>query len=393
MDLTVRFTSTVSGVDPAAWDRLDHGGSPFLEHGFLDALEHSGSIGHDSGWDPCYILAEWVGPDGPQLVGAVAAFVKHHSYGEYIFDFAWARAAARSGVAYYPKLVVAAPVTPATGRRLLLAPPPGGPSAEAITDVLVTGVRKLADATHCSSIHWLFTTQDEQAALADRGFSARASYQFHWRNRGYKTFDDFLETLVSRKRKQIKKERARALAAVDEIDFVDAADFVPEDLAAIDRFYRSTTDNHGGQDYLRPRFFDLLCDRMPGRVTWVRARRGGRTVAGALYLETPSALFGRYWGCDEHIEFLHFELAYYRGIERCIARGTELFEAGAQGEHKLLRGFAPAPTFSSHWMRHRGLADAVGRFLVEERAAIAGALAELSTFAPYKRSDDGPAST
>jgi hypothetical protein len=393
VDLTVRFTSSVSGVDPAAWDRLDHGGAPFLEHGFLDALERTGSIGDGSGWDPCYILAEWVGPSGPTLVGAVAAFVKHHSYGEYIFDFAWARAAARSGVDYYPKLVVAAPVTPATGRRLLLAPVEGGPSAAAITDALVMGVRKVADATHCSSIHWLFTTADEQVELAARGFAARASFQFHWRNRGYATFDDFLETLVSRKRKQIKKERARARAAVDEIAFVDGEDLCADDLAAIDRFYRATTDNHGGQDYLRPRFFERLCERSASRVKWVRARRGGRTVAGALYLETPSALFGRYWGCDEHIEFLHFELAYYRGIERCIERGTALFEAGAQGEHKLLRGFAPAPTYSSHWVRHRGLADAVSRFLVEERAAIANALAELSEFAPYKREPEGSPST
>lgn len=398
MGLTLRVLTTLSGVDPAAWNRLDHGHSPFLEHGFLTALERSGSTGHDSGWDPHYLLAEWVGPggsgsgDATALVGAVPCFVKEHSYGEYIFDFPWARAAARAGLPYYPKLVVAAPVTPASGPRILLRHPddPGPPLPEIIA-ALTEGVRAIADAQGCSSIHWLFTTETEHSMLAEHGFAPRASYQFHWRNAGYATFDDFLATLTSRKRKQIRKERARAQAAVDTIEFVGGDALGPDDLRAIDRFYRATTDNHGGQDYLRPGFFAELCRLAPERVQWIRARRGDQTVAGALYLETEGTLFGRYWGCDESIEFLHFELAYYCGIERCIQRGLALFEAGAQGEHKLLRGFSPAPTYSSHWIRHPGLADAVRRFLDEERAAIAGHLVELSGYAPYKRTADAPA--
>jgi hypothetical protein len=392
VSLTLRVVPSLASVDPAAWNRLQHGSSPFLEHGFLLALEESGSIGDHSGWDPRYILAEWVGTDGvTQLVGAIPCFIKSHSYGEYIFDFPWARAAARGGVPYYPKLVIAAPVTPATGPRVLVRRPDDpGPPIEDIVRAMLQRVRSLADTTKCSSIHWLFTTEAEQTLLEAFGFVPRASFQFHWRNADYATFDDFLATLTSRKRKQIRKERARARAAVDMIEFVAGTDLTTDDLAAIDRFYRNTTDNHGGQDYLRPGFFRRLCELAPERVQWLRAQRGGRTIAGAFYLETDTTLFGRYWGCDETIEFLHFELAYYSGIERCIERRIGLFEAGAQGEHKLLRGFLPAPTYSSHWIRHAGLRDAVTRFVDEERGAVARYLVELAQFGPYKAIECDP---
>jgi len=383
-------TSSLASVDPAAWDRLQHGSSPFLEHGFLTALERSGSIGGGSGWDPYFILAEWagtdrVGSDRAALVGAIPCFVKSHSYGEYIFDFPWARAAARGGVPYYPKLVIAAPATPASGPRILVRRPEDpGPDTGEIALALVKRVRALADEMRCSSIHWLFTTEAEQALLEPLGFVPRASFQFHWRNAQYTSFEDFLATLTSRKRKQIRKERARARAAVDEIEFVAGEDLGPDDLVAIDRFYRNTTDNHGGQDYLRPGFFAHLCALAPQRVQWLRARKNGQTIAGALYLETDTTLFGRYWGCDDNAPFLHFELAYYCGIERCIERRLALFEAGAQGEHKLLRGFLPSPTYSSHWIRHAGLRDAVTRFVEEERGAVASYLVELARYGPYK---------
>jgi uncharacterized protein len=405
--LTVRACRALSSVDPAAWDALDHGGSPFLEHGFLRALERSRSIGARSGWDPHYLLAEWAGdpttssghagpvaaPTAPTLVGAVACFVKHHSYGEYIFDFPWARAAARGGVEYYPKLVIAAPVTPATGPRILLQPPsalgpPREPSRDLVARALIERVRELADEQQCSSIHWLFTTAPEQALLAEHGFSPRASFQYHWHDQGYPDFDGFLAKLTSRKRKSIRKERTRAQAAVDAIEWVGGSALDRDDLAIIDRFYRNTTDNHGGQDYLRPGFFEALVELAPGRVAWARARRGDATVAGALYLETDRALYGRYWGCDASIELLHFELAYYVGIERCIARGVPLFEAGAQGEHKLLRGFEPSATHSSHWIRNLGLREAVERFLAEERGAIERYLVELAELGPYRTNVD-----
>jgi predicted N-acyltransferase len=285
--IAVRAAASVAELDAAAWDGLIHGASPFLRHGFLRALEESGSIDpagrtaggrkRRSGWSSLYLLAEQAG----RLVGAVPAFLKEHSYGEYIFDWGWASAAQRAGLRYYPKLVVAAPATPATGHRKLIAP---GADADAVRADLIAAVRAVADDTECSSIHWLFCTADEQAALAEAGYFARASMQFHWRNRGYATFDDFLAQLKSRKRKQLRKERDKARAAIE--------------------------------------------------------------------------------------------------------RKLPLFEAGAQGEHKLLRGFEPSRTYSAHWMRHEGLAAAVEDFTQREAQAMDVELAEMAKYGPY-RSDNG----
>lgn len=403
MNLTIRVCRDLSSVDPASWNGLDHGGSPFLEHGFLRALEASGSIGAASGWAPRYLLVEGQATRASdsaagtraqdamgrptQLLGAVAAFVKTHSYGEYIFDWGWANASARAGIPYYPKLVIAAPVTPATGPRILLSPDASPALRETVTAALIGAVRDLADELSVSSVHWLFTTEAEHERLAAAGFMPRASFQFHWRNRGYATFDAFLETLQSRKRKQIRKERRRALESIDRVEFVPGSMMSPEDVDALDRFYRITTLRHGGRDYLRQGFFHRLAEHLPHRVQFARVTREGVTIAGALYLETATALYGRYWGCCEEIEFLHFETAYYAGIERCIERGLPLFEAGAQGEHKLLRGFAPARTYSSHWIRDPRLQDAVYRFLDAEADAVPGTMNELEQFTPYKRDD------
>lgn len=387
-DLTTRTVSSLESVDPAHWDALAHAGSPFLEHGFLRALELSGSVGAAAGWRPVYVLVESAGAAGapPRLVGAVPTYVKTHSYGEFIFDWAWARAAIQGGLQYYPKLVVAAPMTPATGPRLLIAP--DAPRADVVAR-LVAGVRAAADAEGCSSIHWLFTTREEQAALEPLGFMPRASFQYHWHNAGYADFEGFLATMTSRRRKQIRKERARAQAAVEALEWVPGPALAPDDLAAIDRFYRRTVRLHGGHDYLEPGFFGHVHKLMPERMLWLRARRGGRTVAGALYFETEAALYGRYWGCEEEIEFLHFEASYYAAIERCIARGTPRFEAGAQGEHKLIRGFVPSPTHSSHWFRHPGLAQAIQRFLKEEAVGVRQHAEELATLLPFREGAGG----
>jgi predicted N-acyltransferase len=373
--ISVKAVGSIDEVDRPAWDRLDHGPSPFLRWGFLKALEESGSIGKRTGWTPVYLLAE----QGGALVGAVAAFVKTHSYGEYIFDWGWASAAQRAGIRYYPKLVVAAPATPATGTRILLA----RPEARA---PLLAAVRQLADDTDCSSIHWLFCTQQEQAVLADAGYFARDTFQFHWKNRGYQTFDDFLGQLKSRKRKQLRKERAKAQAAIERLTWVEAPS--QEQLDDLDRFYRTTTDNHGGRDYLRPGFFHALAKHLPEAMRMVEVIVEGRRIAGALFLETEAALYGRYWGADTHVDLLHFETAYYAGIERAIVRGIPLFEAGAQGEHKLLRGFEPSPTYSAHWVRHPGLAAAVADFCEREAGAMQHELAEMAKYGPYHASGD-----
>lgn len=380
--LTARVVPTIAEVDRAAWDRLDHGPSPFLRHGFLTALEGSGSIGGRSGWTPAYLLVE----AGAALVGAVAAFVKRHSYGEYIFDWSWAGAAERAGLDYYPKLVVAAPITPATGRRLLIAP---DADRAAVTAALVEGVRQIADVARCSSIHWLFCTADEQAALADAGFLPRASFQFHWHARGYATWDDFLGALASRKRKQLRKERAKVHAAIDGVRWIPGGELTAAQLDRVDRWYRSTTLEHGGHDYLRPGFFHAVARELPELVWVAEVARGGAAVAGALFFETPHALYGRYWGTDVELDCLHFETAYYAGIERCIARGLPLFEAGAQGEHKLVRGFEPSPTYSAHWLRHPGLHAAIEDFCARERAGVAQQMAELAAYGPYRQGDDG----
>ena len=386
--VSVRIATSIDQVDRAAWDGLEHGASPFLRHGFLTALERSGSIGgraagRRSGWEPVYLIAE----RDAVVVGAVAAFVKHHSYGEYIFDWSWASAAERAGLEYYPKLVIAAPMTPATGNRILIAP---GADADAITAVLAAAVRALADQTGCSSIHWLFCTEDEQRRLAQHGFAARASFQFHWQTQGYASFDDFLAALASRKRKQIRKERAKVAAAIDGVRWIGGAELTTVQLDALDRWYRATTDQHGGHDYLRPGFFHQVAAELPDETWLAEVSVGGKPAAGALFFETAGGLYGRYWGSDVAIDCLHFETAYYAGIERCIARGVPRFEAGAQGEHKLVRGFAPTATYSAHWLRHDGLRTAIEDFLRREAGSVAHQMAQLAAYGPYRQGEAPP---
>jgi uncharacterized protein len=401
--LATRTVNDLGGVDPAAWDGLDHGPSPFTEHGFLRALELSGSVGPGSGWEPYHVLVE--AEDDPpagaerraaaahRLVGAVPCYRKTHSYGEYIFDFGWARAAMQAGVRYYPKLVVAAPATPATGRRLLVAPGLSPQDRKAVLAALVQGVRAVADELGCSSVHWLFCGAEEHALLAEAGHAARTSFQFHWHNRpggGYADFDEFLGALASRKRKQIRKERRRAQAAVDgPVELRPAADWTRDDIVRLEAFYRRTCLMHGNEGYLTPELFELLPRLMPQRARFARVQQGGQTVAGALYFQSERALYGRYWGCAREIPFLHFEVAYYAGIEHCIREGLPLFEAGAQGEHKLLRGFLPEPTYSNHWMRHPGLREGVERFLRAEAREVRPYMEQLARFSPYRKDDDG----
>jgi predicted N-acyltransferase len=397
--LTARTEPDLAGVKPAAWDALDHGPSPFTEYGFLRALELSGSVGPGTGWEPRYVLVEEAealphrATGASRLVGAVACYRKTHSYGEYIFDFGWARSSMQAGLPYYPKLVIAAPHTPATGRRLLVAPGLTPAQHQAVVEALLQGVRALADELECGSVHWLFCSAEEHGRLAAAGQLPRASFQFHWHNRpgqGYADFDEFLGALASRKRKQLRKERCRALDAVDgPVELRAAADWTRDDIARLEAFYRRTCLMHGNEGYLTPELFELLPRMMPRRALFARVEQGGQTVAGALYFQSEHALYGRYWGCSKEIPFLHFEVSYYAGIEHCIREGLPLFEAGAQGEHKLLRGFLPAPTYSNHWMRHPGLHDGVGRFLRSEARELLPYMEQLARFSPYRKDDDG----
>jgi predicted N-acyltransferase len=278
---------------------------------------------------------------------------------------------------------VAAPLTPATGRRVLLAP---DVDPDHVTAALAAAVRELAEQTKCSSVHWLFCTAEEQRRLTALGFAPRMTFQFHWHNRGYGSYEDFLSQLMSRKRKQLRKERRRALEALDgPVEFIPGRALEEEQLAALDRYYRSTVHAHGGMDYLQPGFFHALAQELPETMLFAQARRRKRLVAGALFLETAQGLYGRYWGADQNVEFLHFETAYYAGIERCIERQIPLFEAGAQGEHKLLRGFMPSLTYSCHWMRHPGLHDAIADFVAREAEAVEERIGWLAAHGPYKQ--------
>ncbi|HWM85052.1 MAG TPA: peptidogalycan biosysnthesis protein [Kofleriaceae bacterium] len=384
--IATRVVRRIAEVDAAAWDALDHAGSPFLRHGFLCALEETGSVGRAAGWEPRYILAE----RGGALVAAAAAFVKSHSFGEFIFDWEWAHACQRAGLDYYPKLVVAAPLTPATGPRLLRAPGLSAALRRAAGAALVAEAERVAEEEDCSSLHFLFCTEEERDLLVDLGLAARASYQYHWHNRGYRDFDDFLGRMSSRRRKQLRKERSRARAAVDAIELLPGADLTRAHLRDLDRFYRINVAAHGGSAYLEPGFFAALVRCMPEAVLMARAVRGGRTVAGALFLESEQALYGRYWGAFEDVPMLHFEVTCYLGIERCIERGTPLYEAGAQGQHKLLRGFEPSPTHSAHRMYHPGLDRAVRMFLREEAPAVARHMARLAQVGPFKEEEGSP---
>ena len=365
----------MSSLDCVAWDALDHGPSPFLRSGFLRALEDTKSIGRGSGWNPVYFLVE----DGETLIGAAAGFIKTDSYGEYIFDWGWASAARRAGIHYYPKLTFAAPVTPATGPRILTRP--GAPAAERdlVMRAVVAGAFEVAESTECSSIHWLFCTAAEATALESIGFARRKTFQFHWQNRGYQSFDDFLGEMTSRRRKQVRRERRRAIEAVGPVEFVAGDELDGAMLDRMDDLYRENVGAHGGFDYLRPGFFHRLAELAPEHLLYAHAGPGG-----AIFLETDQALYGRYWGCTDFVEFLHFEVAYYAGIERCIERGTPLFEAGAQGGHKLLRGFEPNTTHSCHFMRDPRFDEAIRGFLAREAEEVTAEMERLADLGPYK---------
>jgi predicted N-acyltransferase len=392
--LSLSIVQSLEGVNSAEWDGLDHAPSPFLEWAFLRAAELTDSIGAEAGWQPFYLLlraGEGQGDsadfDPGTLLGAVVAFAKDHSQGEYIFDFQWASASQEAGIPYYPKMVVAAPVTPATGKRILLSPQLPEAMRESVAQALISAVRELSVELGCHSIHWLFITEEESRWLGDAGFIPRSSLQFHWRNRDYGDFDEFLGEMASRKRKKFKRERKKVYEQIDGLRWLEGEEI---DRAALDHlwsFYENTTDTHWGRAYLQPGFFHRLAELAPHRMRLIMVDQGGATVAGAMLMETPEALYGRYWGCTQEVDCLHFETAYWAGIERCINKGTPLFEAGAQGEHKLLRGFEPALCRSAHELQHPGLARAIRGFCAQEAMAVQQRIAALADYGPYRKGD------
>jgi predicted N-acyltransferase len=380
--MIVKAVPRIDAIAAADWDACANPDSathnPFLSHAFLDALEKAGAVGHGTGWIPQHLALE--GPGGT-VAGVMPLYAKTHSQGEYVFDHAWAEALHRAGGRYYPKLQGAVPFTPVPGRRFLARP---GPMQAETERLLAHAAVALADRIEASSVHVTFLTEGEWKRLGGEGFLQRTGQQFHWRNAGYATFDDFLATLSSRKRKQLRKERAEAQAAV-EIFSVTGDEITEAHWDAFFAFYMDTGSRKWGRPYLNRRFFSLLGASLADRCLLIFARRAGQLVAGALNLIGGDCLYGRYWGTTEHHPFLHFELCYYQAIEYAIAHGLARAEAGAQGEHKLARGYLPETTYSLHWLADPRLEAAVARYLAEERGEVAEINALLREHGPFKR--------
>jgi hypothetical protein len=365
------------------WDALAGEDDPFLEHAFLATLEASESVGARAGCEPRFVLAR----HGGRLVGAVPLYLKTNSYGEFIFDWGWADAAERAGLRYYPKLVAAIPFTPATGRRLPVLLSEGAPPAGEIVAALLAGVGEVAQQERASSMHFLFCTEDEKATLARHDYLPRLSLQFHWRNRAprpFESFDDYLSTFRSRNRKQVRKERQGAAAHGLRFRVATGAELDDRDWTALHRFYVTNVRRHHGTAYLRPAFFEIARETLAHRLVSTLAYRGDEPVAGTVNFEKGRHLYGRYWGCLADYEMLHFELCYYQLIERAIARGCTLFEAGAQGEHKLKRGLGPAFTHSAHFIGHPGLRGAIASFVEREAVAVEEGLREYAEHTPFR---------
>jgi predicted N-acyltransferase len=380
--VTVRVATRIAEIPATEWDACAGPDNPFISHVFLDALEESGSATAKTGWLPQHLaLTDATG----RLLGAVPLYLKSHSYGEYIFDHGWAAAYERAGGSYYPKLLSAVPFTPVTGPRLLVrADAPAGTA-----ETLIAALVELARQHEVSSLHVNFPAKPDCDRLVEAGFLQRVGRQFHWENGGYASFDDFLDALSSRKRKSIRKERREAVADGTVLYTLTGSDIEKRHWDAFFRVYIATGNRKWGSPYLTRSFFDLIGRRMADRVVLVMAERGGRFVAGALNLLGTDTLYGRNWGCLGHERFLHFEACYYRAIDFAIANGVKRVEAGAQGEHKIQRGYLPVPTYSAHWIPDPAFRRAVEDFLRRERAAIEHEIEGLGELSPFRHEDEG----
>lgn len=384
IELSLSIVEGMRDIDRNDWNRVANPNGlpydPFLDWDFLEALESSGCATPRTGWSPRHVLAR--DAEGT-LTGAAPLYLKAHSRGEFIFDHGWADALERAGGRYYPKLLCAVPFTPVTGRRLLARP---GPQAAEIQRTLAAAIVDTAASAKVSSVHFNFLEQDTWARLGADGLLLREDQQFHWINRDYKSFDDFLGALASRKRKMLRKERLAAQEGL-KIDRLTGADLKPEHWDAFFKFYMDTGGRKWGSPYLNRPFFSLLHQRMADKVMLVLVRDGERPIAGALNMIGDDTLYGRYWGRIVDRPFLHFEVCYYQAIDFAIEHGLSRVEAGAQGEHKLARGYEPQLTRSAHWIRHAGLRDAVARYLDNEREAVEEGIDHLAAFSPFLKGD------
>jgi len=390
-ELRVTVVNAISDVSAEAWDACanprsephavdpEYPFNPFLSYGFLSALEASKSVGGHSGWHVQHLLVK--DADG-SLLGAAPCYLKSHSRGEYVFDGGWAEAYERAGGSYYPKLQVAVPFTPACGRRLLVRP---GPHAGEVRNVLAAGLIEFCRVERASGVHVTFATEPEFRFLGELGFLQRTDQQFHWENHGFASFEEFLAALAARKRKTIRRERHEALANGVTVQWLTGSDLTEGVWDDFFTFYIETGSRKWGHPYLTRPFFSRVGEAMRERILVVMAKRAGRFVAGAINFIGSHALFGRHWGAIEHHPFLHFEVCYYQAIDYAIAHKLQRVEAGAQGEHKIARGYMPVTTFSAHYIADPALRRAVADYLVRERAYVAAAGAELAAMGPYRK--------
>ena len=376
--VTVQVHAAIAEIPAAAWDACAGDVNPSVCYAFLSALEDSGSTTPRTGWTPQHLSL--AGPDGA-IIAVAPLYAKTHSYGEYVFDYGWADAYERAGGRYYPKLISAVPFTPVPGPRLLLHPQ-APPQAR---EHMIAAMVELASRRRISSVHVTFPERADAKSLTEAGFLQRIGQQFHWTNPGYADFDDFLAALNSRKRKAVKKERREALAEGLEIEVLNGADLDIRHWDAFYRFYLATSDRKWGQAYLNRKFFALIGERMADKVVLVMARHDGKYVAGALNLLGKETIYGRNWGSYGDYKFLHFECCYYRAIEFAIARGLKRVEAGAQGPHKLQRGYLPVPTYSAHWIPDPAFRRAVAQFLARERDMVERKIDALGEYSPFRQ--------
>jgi predicted N-acyltransferase len=377
--LRVEVAESLAGLPPADWNGLEGTASPFLRHEFLLALEETGCLTGRSGWQPCHLL---IRDESGRLVGAMPLYLKSNSYGEFVFDFAWAEAYRRSGLRYFPKLVSAIPFTPATGTRLLHLP---GENPARIATALLKGAVELAGQTGSSSVHVLFPTAAEKDLMAGKGFLTRKDCQFHWHNRSYTDFDGFLDEFTAEKRKKARRERRRVREAGIRFIHLTGADIDGALWAKLFPLYASTFWRRGREPYLNAEFFRRISLTMPDAVIAIVALLKGEPVATALCFRGPDRLYGRYWGSDGDYHSLHFETCYYQGIEYCIQHALQAFEPGTQGEHKISRGFVPTETWSCHWLSHPQFSNAIEHYLDRERAHIDDYIETVNDHVPYRR--------
>jgi len=381
--VSVRLAGPAKSIGRTAWDSCANPSGrddphPFTRYNFFAALEETSSAVPETGWQPLHLIAE----RGGRIEGLMPLYAKSHSQGEYVFDHAWADALERAGGRYYPKLQASVPFTPVTGPRLLVAEDADG---EAIRTLLLGSGAAAVVQTGCSSLHLTFATEEEVQTAERCGYLLRSDRQFHWLNRGYGNFEEFLGELSSAKRKTLRKEREKVRTEGITFDWLTGSDIREAHWDTFFAFYMDTGSRKWGRPYLTREFFSRIGESMADQILLVMARRGDRYIGGALNLFGEGVLFGRNWGCSDYVPFLHFETCYYQAIDFAIAKGLSKVEAGAQGEHKLLRGYEPVATWSAHWIAHEGLRRAVAQYLAAERDAVAGNIAELSELTPFKK--------